>query len=149
MTIYTHILNENLSTVLGLQTNYIPELSDQEIKVKPEESMVIGAFRGYKHLPESNQQRSEAMSKLRWWNNGINECRSEVKPDGYMSGRIKGKYEYNLSKEGKDNLGKAGRKTHTPYGVFDTVAEASRNIDYTWDQIKARIVNEKYTEWYH
>ena len=143
MNIYTYNISHRISEELELPFVEIPVLSDQTFsKLETKQTdKEYSAFKGKKHLKESNTLRSKAMSKLKWWNNGTINRRSVNQPEGYKPGRIVN-YEYKLSEEGKANLGCPGKPITTPYGVFNNITEASNILKMTWDQVKYRLDNK-------
>ena len=43
---------------------------------------------GKKQSEETKLKRKESISKLKWWNNGVENLRAEACPEGYVAGRI-------------------------------------------------------------
>ena len=45
-------------------------------------------------------------------------------------------------------IGKSGKRISTPYGTFETITEASKKLNISWDKVSYRIKSKKYIEWY-
>ena len=101
---------------------------------------------GHKHTDEWKRWQSARVKELKWYNNGTENVRAKECPDGFVEGRMPYK-SYNLSEEGKRNLGKAGRKVITPDGMFDTIRQAAEEHNMSWNAIKNRCEKDKYKDW--
>ena len=64
---------------------------------------------GKKQSEETKLKRKETLSKLKWWNNGIENVRAEKCPDGYSAGRIK----FNPSEESRVKSSHKGTRWFT------------------------------------
>lgn len=107
-----------------------------------------GFFGGH-HSEEHRKFMSERISKLEWFNDGLVNMRSEVCPDGFVKGRLPFK-SYNLSEEGKSNLGVSGITVTTPGGSFPTIKKAAEYHNMPHSTIRNRINSnlERWKEWY-
>lgn len=76
----------------------------QESKDKISKSLT-----GQKQSEETKQKRKDSMSRLKWWNNGIECIRATECPDGYIAGRIN----FEPSKESKAKSSHKGTKWFT------------------------------------
>ena len=108
---------------------------------------IVGGMTGKKHRKESNYLRSVTISKLKWWNNEIVQIRSEICPEGFISGRLPHKKKYVIKKK-NHMIGKSGKRISTPYGTFETITEASKKLNISWDKVSYRIKSKKYIEWF-
>lgn len=59
---------------------------------------------GKKQSEYTKNKRSQKISELRWFNNGIINIRAEICPEGYVKGRVN----FKLSEEGKLNASHTG-----------------------------------------
>ena len=65
----------------------VPKTADHKEKL-------AAAGRGKKQSEKTKAKRSDAMSTLKWWNNGTKNCRAVECPEGYQPGRIKGQMKW-------------------------------------------------------
>lgn len=100
---------------------------------------------GKKHKPESNQKRSQSLKGLKWWNNGVINVKSKDCPAGFKNGKITFT-KYTIRNKG--NIGKSGKAIITPHGKFNTISEAARNLNMSWDKVSYRIHNDKFVDWH-
>ena len=49
---------------------------------------ISATLAGQKQSEETKLKRKESISKLKWWNNGVENLRAEECPEGYVAGRI-------------------------------------------------------------
>ena len=63
---------------------------------------------GKKQSEETKQKRRESLSKLKWFNNGIESIRCENCPDGFVPGRL-----FEMTQEGKDKCSQKGKHWYT------------------------------------
>lgn len=49
---------------------------------------ISATLTGQKQSEETKLKRKESISKLKWWNNGMENLRAEACPEGYVAGRI-------------------------------------------------------------
>ena len=49
---------------------------------------ISATLTGKKQSEETKLKRKESISKLKWWNNGVENLRAEECPEGYVAGRI-------------------------------------------------------------
>ena len=43
-------------------------------------------------------------------------------------------------------IGKSGKRISTPYGTFETITEASKKLNISWDKVSYRIKSKKYID---
>lgn len=106
----------------------------------------FSGMKGKKHSKETLELMSEQRRGIPWWNNGVIQKRSDTCPKGFVKGRLPYK-QYNLSEDGKKNLGKWGIKIFTPFGKYDTIKQASIELGYSYNKINLRLNSDKYPEW--
>ena len=71
---------------------------------------------GKKQSEETKQKRKESLSKLKWYNNGVESVRSEVCPEGYVEGRLS-----YMTDEMKNKCSQKGKHWYTN-GIVNTMA---------------------------
>lgn len=106
----------------------------------------IGGMKNKKHTKETKKLMSQQRLGMKWWTNGNKNTKTFECPEGFTLGRTI-KYDYNLSDKGREKIGKAGKAITTPFGNFDTIRNASKNLKMTEDQIAYRVKSKKYNEW--
>ena len=71
------------------QKNRDPDTFARGFTVPQERRDKISAtLTGKKQSEETKLKRKESISKLKWWNNGVENLRAEECPEGYVAGRI-------------------------------------------------------------
>lgn len=70
---------------------------------------ISNTLTGHIQTEETKLKRKESISKLKWWNNGIECIRAEVCPEGFVSGRIN----FKPSEESKAKSSHKGTKWFT------------------------------------
>lgn len=103
---------------------------------------------GLKHSNETKILMSEQRKGNKVFTNGIIEIRAKICPEGFYPGkkptRKKNKKITNTSKMGKGTC----ISIHTPYGIFSSISEASKQLNISWDKISYRIYKPKFKDWY-